>query len=152
MSPFDHPIVLRPRPSRIARAALTSMGLLALVAIYLADLPLYAAIGAGLTVIAGFQRAWRTPMPLALRLHPDGTLQWRNTAQAWQGADVLPHSSVHPLLCVVAFRPEGERGARAAVFLPDSLDAEDYRRLRVWLRWRVRLEKGATLRPPSGPW
>jgi hypothetical protein len=27
--------------------------------------------------------------------------------------------------------------SRAAVILPDAADAEDFRRLRVWLKWRV---------------
>ena len=45
---------------------------------------------------------------------------------------------VAPLLTVINVRPDGQGGRRAAVLMPDSAPAEDLRRVRVWLRHRVR--------------
>ncbi len=133
------PRVLRLRVSRLGRAALLTVALLVLVAIALADLPPAGVLGSfGLTLALALQ-AWRTHQPLELRLLDDGTLELRDAAQAWQPAVVLPRTTVTPWLCVLAYRRAGERSGRSIALLPDHLEAEDYRRLRVWLRWRARV-------------
>ncbi len=48
---------------------------------------------------------------------------------------ILPGSMVTPWLTVLNILPQGARFARSVVILPDSLDAESFRQLRVWLRW-----------------
>jgi toxin CptA len=53
---------------------------------------------------------------------------------------------VAPLLMVINLRPEGRGRRRSAILLPDSAPAEDLRRIRVWLRHRVRPDS-----PASGP-
>ena len=57
-----------------------------------------------------------------------------------QGGDsiactVLRDSLVTPLLTVLNVLPDGARLARSVVIFPDSLDAESFRQLRVWLKW-----------------
>jgi toxin CptA len=47
-------------------------------------------------------------------------------------------SFVSPLLTVLNLRPEGGRWTRHILIAADSVDAESFRRLRVWLRWRWR--------------
>ncbi len=42
---------------------------------------------------------------------------------------------VTPFLTVLNVQPQGTRLARSIVILPDSLDAESFRQLRVWLKW-----------------
>jgi len=133
-------MVMRLRPSRIVRAALVTTGLLALAAIALADLPIYGRLFAALVVIALTLQASRTSLPLALKLHPDGLLEWRDAASPWQPASLLARSAVSPWLCLLACRAEGGGRARNLAILPDSLDADDFRRLRVWLRWRAKVD------------
>ncbi|HEX9450807.1 MAG TPA: protein YgfX [Burkholderiales bacterium] len=53
---------------------------------------------------------------------------------------------VAPLLIVINVRPAGRGRRRTAVLLPDSAPAQDLRRVRVWLRHRVRQDM-----PASGP-
>lgn len=53
---------------------------------------------------------------------------------------------VAPLLIVINVSPEGRGRRRAAILMPDSAPAEDLRRIRVWLRHRVRPDA-----PASGP-
>ena len=48
---------------------------------------------------------------------------------------VLRDSMVTPPITVLNILPQGARFARSVVILPDSLDAESFRQLRVWLKW-----------------
>ncbi|MEW6313445.1 MAG: protein YgfX [Pseudomonadota bacterium] len=52
-------------------------------------------------------------------------------------ARLLPDSFVTPYLCVLGFKPAGRRYARHVTLLSDSLGADEFRRLRVWLKWKV---------------
>lgn len=45
-------------------------------------------------------------------------------------------SLVTPYLIVLNVLPQGSHFPRSAVILPDSLDAESFRQLRVWLKWK----------------
>ena len=47
---------------------------------------------------------------------------------------------VAPLLTIVNVRPDGQGRRRAVILMPDTAPAQDLRRLRVWLRHRVRLD------------
>lgn len=48
---------------------------------------------------------------------------------------VLRDSLVTPFITVLNILPQGARFARSVAILPDSLDAESFRQLRVWLKW-----------------
>lgn len=48
---------------------------------------------------------------------------------------ILLDSLVTPYLTVLNILPQGAHFARSVVILPDSLDAESFRQLRVWLKW-----------------
>lgn len=48
---------------------------------------------------------------------------------------VLRDSLVTPFIAVLNVRSQGARLARSVIILPDSLDAESFRQLRVWLKW-----------------
>jgi toxin CptA len=52
-------------------------------------------------------------------------------------ARVLADSLVSPFITVLNVLPQGAYLARSVIILPDSLDAESFRQLRVWLRWGV---------------
>ncbi len=48
---------------------------------------------------------------------------------------ILRDSLVTPFFTVLNVLPQGARLARSVVIMPDSLDAESFRELRVWLKW-----------------
>lgn len=75
---------------------------------------------------------------VALRAGEEGSLQVRLREGAWRDCELLGSSCVTAWLTIVNLRRAGERRVRSAVILPDSLDAEAYRALRAWLRWRAR--------------
>lgn len=131
------PLVIRLRPSRIGRAVMLVVTSTALASIALTDLPPVAVVAAVVCTFVLTLHAWRTRIPLELRLFPDGSLEIRHPAQAWQTAQVLTRSTVNPWLTVLAYRLEGEHHSRSITLLPDSLSRDDFRRLRVWLGWRA---------------
>lgn len=50
---------------------------------------------------------------------------------------VLGGTFVAPYLTVIMYQPEGKFFTRSIVIFPDGIDAEIFRKLRVWLRWKV---------------
>ena len=48
----------------------------------------------------------------------------------------IPGSFVHTWFTTILWRAEGARFSRPIAVLPDSLPAEQFRELRVWLKWR----------------
>lgn len=48
---------------------------------------------------------------------------------------ILHDSLVTPYLTVLNVLPQGAHFSRSVLILPDSLDAESFRQLRVWLKW-----------------
>jgi len=73
-----------------------------------------------------------------LNLALDGAFAIRRGGD-WLPAEVLGSSFVHPHLTVLSLRLEGRRFATHVVLVPDALDAEAFRRLRVWLRWGTKV-------------
>ena len=72
-----------------------------------------------------------------VRFDPNCKCSYQLRDGPWQDATLLGSSMVTPWLSVLNFRPEGSRWrSRSAVLLPDAVDREDYRRLRVLLNWR----------------
>ena len=91
--------------------------------------------------------AWRSGpaalVGLELRLDGSGAIQDRRGR--WREIAVLGSSFVSPLLTVLNLRLAGARGSRSLVVTPDALGADEFRHLRVWLRWR-----GAPADPGDG--
>lgn len=82
---------------------------------------------------------------VALRVANDDKLTFQQRDGEWRDAEVLGSSYVTAFLSVLNLQAAGERRQRHVVLLPDVLPADDYRRLRVWLRWRAtRTQESAT--------
>ena len=129
------------RPSRILALALTLMAGTALACSWI-GLPglAFAPVAAGIAlawashVAQALQRGKRAAR--ALELDARGSARWQDGSGLWQEAEVLPSSYASDWLVVVNLRGSGQRG-RSLVLLPDCAAAEELRRLRVWLRWRL---------------
>ena len=72
---------------------------------------------------------------IRLILKADGRLEYLRLSGESGEATVHPNSTVMPQLTVLLLRLE--KGSEPLIVLPDSLNAEDFRQLRLWLRWRA---------------
>lgn len=57
-------------------------------------------------------------------------------AGEWQAGVVRDGSFVAPFVTIVRWRPEGARFDRTIVIVPDMIAREEFRALRVLLRWK----------------
>ena len=81
---------------------------------------------------------WHTLRPgrvLALRLDQDGSLSCELRDGARLAAMLLPDSTVFSWLVVLRLRLEGERRVLSLPVLPDQMSPDEFRTLRLWLRW-----------------
>jgi len=105
----------------------------------------------GVVAVSGYMNMRRALFRVRwLRLHADGSLQIGheevdNFLFSTAG-DEMPDSNklsvvlptvVHPWVTILRWKDGQERQFRLPV-LADSLESGDFRRLRVWLRWRSR--------------
>ena len=73
---------------------------------------------------------------VALELKEGGGIAFRTRDGAWVDSELAGSSYVSPALTIVVLKPRGKGWARRVILLPDSVDARDYRRLRIWMRWK----------------
>lgn len=139
----SHPrLRLEPRPSRIACAAIIAgcSATAALVAVL--RLPLMATLGCAAIVIAVLVSSlWRCTgcgVPALLHVGIDRRVAVTDrTGRSREGA-ILDASYVGSSLTTLVWRADGDRWwrpARTILFLGDSLPPNDFRRLRVVLRY-----------------
>ncbi len=129
------------RPSRALATALAVGHLLALVAA-VTGLPGEAAalvvVGLALSLLHHLRLALhQSALAVAgLDFAMDGRFAVANPAGVWLAAE-LRHSAVPASwLAVLTARDHAGR-SRTTVILPDAADPEAFRRLRVWLKWRM---------------
>jgi toxin CptA len=136
------PIVATLAPSRLLAALLVGMhGLCALLVVLM---PLASTLRLTLLMIIAASLAYhllrdvlqRLPASVSgLHLATDGTFSVRLRQSDWVPAEVLGTSFVQPWLTVLNLKLERGRFMHPVVLLPDALNHDDFRRLRVWLKW-----------------
>lgn len=70
-----------------------------------------------------------------LMLHGDGRLEKVGAGDTADELVLHPHTTMLPFLVVLLYRQNGRSGS--LVLLDDSCIEGDFRRLRLWLRWRA---------------
>lgn len=78
---------------------------------------------------------------VSLELREDGGASWRDRNGAWHEARLRSDRFVSAAFVVLGLDLAG-RGRKWLVLLGDSALPEDFRRLRVWLRWRRDVRSG----------
>ena len=130
-------------PSRRLAGMLAGMHVFAAALFWLAPLPHWLAV---LLTAVLLGSAWHTLRRhgfrtllhslIALRLDADCRCEFQTRAGAWHEAALLGSSFVAPYLTVLNLKPAEGRLMKHLVIFPDAVNAEDFRRLRVWLKWR----------------
>ena len=73
---------------------------------------------------------------IALHVHSDCQCEVKIKQGEWIEAELLGTSFVAPYLTVLNFKVPGKRLAWHSVIFPDAVDREDFRQLRVLLKWK----------------
>lgn len=132
------------RASRWLLAGYLLTLILALLALWLAALPLWAQLLGG--VFALLHAAWVVPRQILLGSpqaytglrHDAAGWQLFNAAAGWQAVQLRPSSLALPLVVVLHFRLVGERRVRGLCIPRDALNHELHRRLRLQLKFSRR--------------
>jgi toxin CptA len=73
---------------------------------------------------------------IALEIKDDGVISFQTRSGAWVDCTLLASSYVSPRLTILNLRPASGKGKRRVIIVPGNVDSRDFRRLRMWLRWR----------------
>jgi toxin CptA len=73
---------------------------------------------------------------IALEIKDGVDISIQTRTGEWIECDLFGAGYVSPRLTIVNFRPRGSWVARHVILLPDNVDPRDFRRLRMWLRWK----------------
>lgn len=91
----------------------------------------------GFSWVSAWRNGWGQGHGVALNLQSDGQLEYHYQDGSIVTAHVESESTVMPWLVILLLR--STNGQRISlVLLPDAVASEDFRRLRLWLRWRAK--------------
>jgi toxin CptA len=114
----------------------------AIAVVLLVSIPLWVKLSAaaGLTVhlfvVVRRQALLLTPdSAVAIQIGSDNVLSVQARHGEWSEYAVLGDTYVTWYLTVMNLRQAESHAVKRVAILPDSVDAEDFRKLRVWLRW-----------------
>ncbi len=131
------------RPSSILAAILVLAHGVAIAMVALAGMPLwldliaFAALVANLVFDVRQTALLRAPNAvIALEITSDDRFSIQTRRGEWVECEVRGSTYVTSFLTILNLKAIDSGSNKRAVILPDSLDAEDFRKLRVWLRWK----------------
>lgn len=134
------------RPSWILAAILAAAHGAAIAAVALAGMPpwlqLIAIAALAVSLMFEIRQTVLLRAPdavVAIEIASDDALSVQTRRGDWIRCEVLGSTYVTYFLAIVNLREQGGGRVKRAVILPDSTDAEDFRKLRVWLRWKAEL-------------
>jgi toxin CptA len=73
---------------------------------------------------------------VAVELSGEGNCACQMANGKWQAGKLLGSSFVSPGLTILNLRLIDARITRSVVIVADNIRAEDFRQLRIWLRWK----------------
>jgi hypothetical protein len=142
--PAAPPLRLDLKPSRLLAGGLVLVHGLALAAAWV-SLSGWARYLLWLAILVSLSNALVQMLrrqALLLELHEDGRASWRSPGGTWHEVRMGKVHFVSGVLVVLDLQSVGPGRGKRVVLMPDSMSPEEFRRLRVWLRWR---------RGPAGP-
>jgi hypothetical protein len=148
---------LEPRPSRIGCAFVATACAMTAILLGLLPLPMTAAVPATVTVlvvlVSGLWRCTGRGVPALLHVGIDRGLTVTGRDGRSRAGVILDNSYVGAWLTTIVWRADGIRWwrpARTIVVLPDTLPEDEFRRLRVVLRYGRPVAVGKTSGEEAG--
>lgn len=136
-------LIIHRKPSYRLAAILSLAHLAAAGLLWLLELPLginaIAAVALVFSLIYYLrQDALLTANDAVEFLELSGEMQCTLTTRSGEsmGCSILGGTFVTPYLTVLNLKSAGKYFTRSVVILPDGIDIEEFRQLRVWLRWK----------------
>jgi hypothetical protein len=135
------PVRLDLKPSYLLATILISAAMGACVVAVFVPMPFYVRVG---LVIAVIISAVYHVMDLLLYLPQSivridltskGQLRLKRKDSVEHSVEILPSSYVMPKLTILNIKTGSLLWRRSVVITPDRVDRDEFRRLRVWLRW-----------------
>jgi hypothetical protein len=130
-------------PSVRLAAVICVVHVLAAVLLWLVPLPapgkavITLAIAVSLVYFLGRDAALHAANAIVeLEIREDDTVSCQTRSGEWVDCEVLDSSYVSPRLTIINLQPYGRRRARRVILVSDNVDSLDFRRLRMWLRWK----------------
>ena len=131
------------RPSRFLAVVLALAHGAAIAVVMMVDLPPWAKFIAAaillvhLLVVVGHQALLLgADAAMAIEISSDNKVSVQTRADGWSEYEVLGSTYAMPWLTVLNLQQSDSGLVRRVTILPDSLHADEFRRLRVWLRWK----------------
>ncbi|MDR0578225.1 MAG: hypothetical protein LBI87_12025 [Candidatus Accumulibacter sp.] len=131
------PVFIGLRRSKLLAGALCAMHGAAACVFLRMPWPPPARIGLLAILAVSLWRALRPPRVTALRLRENGALECLLPDGTDRPAHPLPDTAVFPCLVVLRLEIEGEKGTLSLPLFPDHMPREEFRLLRLWLRWNA---------------
>lgn len=129
-------------PSRLLALCLAMTHCIAAAVVCVAPIPMaviaptIAAIGASLAWTLWSRAGLRTAESVvAVELSAAAPLSYRTRGGGWASGELAGSSFVTPCLTVLNIRPADGSRVKHVLLVRDNVDAGQFRRLRVWLRW-----------------
>lgn len=137
------PIEISLHRSRLLAVVLAAAHLLALAISWMVPLHWTMRLGLSAMVVISAALTLRrllNPDVEAVRVNSKGELSVRGHDGEWLAAAVLGSSFVAPYLTLLHLKLDDRPGRRYVLLVPDAVAADEFRRLRVWLKWRQQEE------------
>ena len=138
------PVQLRvsPRPSRAAAVAIAALALASLGAVVCLPTPIVVDVVAAAALFGWARHHFRLHVTrsspravIEVLLSSDAVIVVRLRDGKLIAGHVRSATFVHPWFTSIVWRPDGARWSRSIPLVPDMLDVDDFRRLRVLLRY-----------------
>ncbi|MDK9725157.1 MAG: hypothetical protein OEL88_09705 [Sterolibacteriaceae bacterium MAG5] len=133
------PVTLRSKASPLLSGALSAAHLLVFAGLLACGLSVASMLGIGSLLAISLVFTLRTqrahPAWSAMTLLADGQLEMERGDGGRHGAELLAGSTAFPWLVILRLQVEGRH--LSLTLLPDGLEGDGHRLLRLWLRWRA---------------
>jgi toxin CptA len=136
------PVLIELHHSRLLLLLLLSIHVVALACVLVLPWPWAIRVFLAFPIVLSAWNPLRGSGIVALRLSEQAGLECIVATGNRMSATLMPDSAVFSRLIVLRLRLDGEKRIRNLPLLPDSLSAEQFRVLRLWLRWRARERAG----------
>lgn len=131
---MQFPVFIELRRSLLLQVLLAAMHAAAALCVWMLQADWVVRVLVSLPVFVSAGMMLRASWIVALRLS-ETALHVRTSDGVERSAFLCPGCAVFTGLAVIRLKREGETKSRSLVVFPDSIQQDDFRKLRVWLRW-----------------